>query len=119
MSVAAAQAAAFYREVAKTRKVWAIRDAAGFPTSTNRSGETAMPFWSSKSRAQKIITNVPAYADFEPIAIDWDEFRNDWVPGLTRDGLHVGVNWSGARATGYDITPAELQAYIEHYIANP
>jgi hypothetical protein len=31
---------------------------------------------------------------------------------LERDGVLVGVNWSGARATGYDVKPSEVVANV-------
>lgn len=103
------QADAFVREVVANARVWAIRDNEGFPTSTNSSGETAMPFWSLESRAQKVVDTVSAYRDFKPEQIALDEFVDLWLPGLERDQLLVGLNWSGQRATGYDVTPARLR----------
>src|SRR5215470_11480129 len=98
MTQAASQAAAFYRDVARTRTVWTIKDDGGFPAPKTPDGKRAQPFWSSRSRVQKIISNVPAYASFSPVEISWDEFCNTWVPGLDRDGILVGLNWSGTRA---------------------
>jgi len=72
-----------------------------------------MPFWSSSSRAGKVIANVVAYAGFEPVAIGWDEFRDNWLTGLARDGLLVGINWSGKKATGYDLEPHEVKTNVE------
>lgn len=69
--------------------------------------------WSLRSRAQKIIDTVPAYAEFEPQEIPLDVFRDRWLTGLARDGLRLGINWSGARATGYDLTPAEATARLD------
>jgi hypothetical protein len=54
-----------------------------------------------------------------PEEIPWETFCAAWVPGLTRDGLLVGVNWSGKRATGYDMEPEELQRNVEAMAANP
>lgn len=108
MSQAASQAAAFYREVANSRKVWTIRDAGGYPAPMGRDGKRSQPFWSSLARAQKVIRTVPAYAGFTPDEISWDKFLSSWVPGLTRDGILVGVNWSGERAVGYDIEPDQV-----------
>ncbi|MFT3727256.1 MAG: DUF2750 domain-containing protein [Terricaulis sp.] len=116
MTQAASQAAAFYRDIAKSRSVWTVRDSGGFPAPKTPSGRRAQPFWSSRSRVEKIIATAPAYAAFEAFEISWDEFCRAWVPGLTKDGLLVGVNWSGARALGYDIEPLDVQRNVEAVI---
>ena len=107
MTVAAAHASAFYRDVAVTGIIWTIRDAGGFPTSNG-----AMPFWSSQSRTEKIISTVPAYADFSPVEIPVEDFLESWIPGLERDKLMVGINWSGARAMGYEVEPRTVATAI-------
>jgi hypothetical protein len=112
VSTAAAHAAAFYREVAKTRTLWTINDAGGFPAPKTTAGR-AQPIWSSRSRAERIIASVPAYGAFEPVKVPWKEFAAKWVPGLTEDGIHIGLNWSGPRATGYDLTPEEVVRNVE------
>ena len=109
MSISAAQAAAFYDEAARHGSVWGIRDKGGLPAPEGVDGQRAMPFWSLRSRAERIVTAVPAYAGFEPTEIPLDVFRSRWLPGLERDGLHVGINWTGARATGYDVAPGEVE----------
>lgn len=113
MSQAAAQAAAFYQEVAPNGRLWAINDANGFPAPMTPQGR-AVPFWSSLARAERIIKAVPAHSGFVPVELIWPKFRDDWLPGLERDGLTVGVNWTGPRATGYDLTPAALRANVEY-----
>jgi hypothetical protein len=113
MSISAAHANAFVSEVLTTDAVWAIRDASGFPTSTNASGETVMPFWSAESRARRIIDGVEAYRGFQPVRLQLGEFISRWLPGLERDNLLVGLNWSGERATGYDLQPKAVKARLE------
>lgn len=108
MSISAAHADAFVSEALAAGKVWGIRDTAGFPTSTNASGEIAMPFWSSESRAKKVTDCLSAYEGFEPTSIDLAAFIERWLPGLEKDGLSCGINWSGQRATGYDLKPGEV-----------
>ena len=66
------------------------------------------PFWSSLSRAKKIVATVRAYSEFEPVELSWTEFVERWVPGLSRDGIQVGINWSGPRAAGYDVDPEQV-----------
>lgn len=68
-----------------------------------------MPFWSKESRAQKVINTVAAYADFEVLEVPLGELRERWLPGMQRDGLRVGLNWSGASATGYDSPPEDVE----------
>jgi hypothetical protein len=113
MSASASQAAQFYREVASSRVVWAIRDGDGFPAPVGDGDKRAMPFWSSESRAMDIIRTIAAYQEFSPVSIAWSVFCERWIPGLTKDGLRAGVNWSGARATGYDIEPSDLKRNVE------
>ncbi len=116
MSQAAAQAHAFYCQVARTGKLWTVRDQGGFPQPMTNDGYRAQPFWSSLSRVQRIVKSVPAYAGCEPHEISWPDFRERWVPGLTADNVRVGVNWSGSRAVGYDLLPQEILRNVEYRI---
>jgi len=119
MSQASSQAWAFYREVAATRAVWTVQDEGGFPAPPTSSGKRAQPFWSSRSRVERIIKTVPAYAGFEPYEVSWVDFCDKWAPGLAKDGLLVGVNWSGKRAVGYDLEPERLVQCVQAVIDNP
>jgi hypothetical protein len=112
LSISAAHAAAFYTEVAEQGAVWTVRDRDGYPAPANADGKPAQPFWSSRTRAERITSTVPAYAHFEVVEISWEAFRSRWVPGLDRDGM-VGVNWSGLRATGYDVSASEVLRSVE------
>ena len=113
MGTAAAQADAFYREVLVGEHVYGIRDSAGFPAPMTASGVRAMPFWSKRWRAQWIIDTVDAHAGMEVVEHAIADWLEKWVPGLERDGLLIGLNWSGARAVGYDIAPSDLRANLE------
>ncbi|WP_425350127.1 DUF2750 domain-containing protein [Rhizobium esperanzae] len=71
-----------------------------------------MPFWSSEKRAISIIKTVPEYSAFKPEPIPLSAFIDRWLPGLQKDGLYCGLNWSGERATGYDLAPMDLMARL-------
>lgn len=114
MSQAAVQYENFIKEILECKKVWTVKDEKGFPSSTNPNGETALPFWSKKSRAEKIIESVPAYENFLTFEITLEKFLASWLTGLEEDGLYVGVNWSGKKATGYDINPKDLIERIKY-----
>ena len=109
MTTSAAQAAAFYDEALRTGAVWTISDDGGHPAPRTSDGSRALPFWSLRSRAESVVANVPAYASFSVGEVPLDEFRERWLPELEDDGLRVGLNWSGARATGYDLTPRDVE----------
>ncbi|GGI71854.1 DUF2750 domain-containing protein [Shewanella gelidii] len=115
MSSVQAEASAFYKEVAKSGVVWGIKNKAGFPAPRGVSGKQAMPFWSSEKRAKLVIHSVSAYAEFEPTAIQWSDFCTHWVPGLKKDNFLAGINWSGKRASGFDIEPDLLQEAVETF----
>jgi Protein of unknown function (DUF2750) len=110
----ASQAAAFYREVAERGVVWTVRDKNGFPAPLNSDGARAQPFWSSRARVERIISTVQAYRGFVPVEIELVTFVAKWVPGLTKDGILAGINWTGERATGYDIAPTVVAECIAH-----
>lgn len=107
MSIYTAQADAFFTEIQKHQLVWTVRDEAGYPSPVNSEGKRAMPFWSLESRAQKVVENIEAYQDFKVISLSLDEWKTKWLPGLEKDELLVGPNWSGTHATGFDLTPKE------------
>lgn len=113
MSTSAAQASAFYRDATRFGAVWTLGDTEGIPAPVNGSGQRAMPFWSARSRVERVIANVAAYDGFQPVEVPLDDFTSRWLPGLQSDGFLVGLNWSGTRATGYDLTPAEVISALE------
>ena len=116
MTVSAAQADAFYKEVLAHGEVWGIRDVDGFPAPRS-DGRRAMPFWSSRSRAQRVIDSVEAYQSFKVVSLPLEQWRTRWLPGLKRDGVDVGLNWSGARATGYDLDPDDVESNLSSRVA--
>ena len=115
MSIAAPNYHKFFEEIFKNEMVFTIEDDGGIPTPMTHKGKSAMPFWSLKSRAEKIIKNVPAYQGFRVKEISLKDFIEKWLTGLSKDELNVGVNWAGPRAVGYDVKPNELKITLENY----
>ena len=113
-SAAQAQANLFYFEVASNKIIWTLCDQSGFPAPLDSEGNRAMPFWSSQERVKIIIRTIPEFEGFDIVKIRWDEFKDRWLPGLEKDGLLVGINWSGDTATGYDVLPKSILENIEY-----
>ncbi|MFB8757033.1 DUF2750 domain-containing protein [Streptomyces nigra] len=117
MSVSGAQAAAFFREVARTRTVWWVRDGDGSPTPASSSGRPAFPYWSSEARAQRAAELWgPA---FRAVPMPLDHWRSAALPDLAEDDLRVGINWSGPRLTGWDFTVADVVNRLAYALAEP
>ena len=77
-----------------------------------------MPFWSSRSRVERIIARVQAYAGMRPRELLLEEFETEWLADLERDGFLCGVNWSGDHAVGYDLEPSVVRAGLEAHRAS-
>jgi len=60
-----------------------------------------------------VVRHVDAYRGFEVVPIAVDEWLTGWLTSLRRDGMLVGLNWAGARATGYDMTPDQVAEWFE------
>ncbi|GIH52574.1 hypothetical protein Mro03_77530 [Microbispora rosea subsp. rosea] len=71
-----------------------------------------MPFWSSAARVKKIIDTVTGYSEFESVEIPLDVWLSKWLPDLSEDGILIGINWSGARAVGWDLEVKDVIARI-------
>jgi hypothetical protein len=113
MSVAAAQASAFYREVAEHGVLWTMQSSEGIPLVKNGAGQDVIGFWSLKSRVQKVIDTVPKYSNDVPVEISWDDFVKGMGADMRKKGVLVGVNWSGKGMQGYDIEVERLIANVQ------
>ncbi|MFY0409633.1 DUF2750 domain-containing protein [Solicola sp. PLA-1-18] len=113
MSTAAANTSNFYTEALRHGQVWAVRDEGGIPAPVRRDGaRRVMPFWSTHTRAHRIVETVDAYAGMVPFAIPLDVWRTRWLTGLDEDEMDVGLNWAGPWATGYDLSPEHVRVAL-------
>ena len=108
MSLSGAHRAAFRREATQDGQVFTIRDPGGVPAPVDDGGGRAVPFWSKPTRAQLIVKHVSAFRGFEVVPIPVEDWLSGWLVNLEHDGMLVGVNWAGNRATGYDMTPGQV-----------
>lgn len=115
MGTSALSASQFYKDVEKNLKVYSLKDDKGYPAPKTRTEQRSMPFWSSASRVEKIIQNIPAYAGFKIVEMEIDEFRDKWLTMLQKENQLVGINWSGKNAVGYDLNPQVILDWIETF----
>ncbi|MEY2242161.1 DUF2750 domain-containing protein [Streptomyces sp. BF23-18] len=117
VSTSGAQAAAFFRDIARTRTVWWVRDDDGCPISVARSGHAAFPYWSSATRAQRAVQLWGP--QFRAVSMPLDHWRSAALPDLAKEDLRIGINWSGERLTGWDFTVGEVLNRLLHALGEP
>jgi hypothetical protein len=117
VSTSGVQAAAFFREVARTRTVWWVRDDDGSPTPVSSSGQPAFPYWSSKTRAQRAAQLWGP--EFRAVSMPLDPWRRSALPDLAKEDFRIGINWSGQRLTGWDFTVGEVVDRLIHALGEP
>ncbi|MFF7764764.1 DUF2750 domain-containing protein [Streptomyces griseorubiginosus] len=106
MSQSGSQAAAFFRDIHQSSEVWLVRDDNGSPTHLSADGTRSLPFWSTSPRAQRAakIWGHELRVDSMPL----DTWCDHALPDAARDGLVIGINWSGPRLVGWSFTPDEV-----------
>ncbi|PWK47273.1 DUF2750 domain-containing protein [Pleionea mediterranea] len=64
-----------------------------------------MPFFSHEDFAQALCSDE--WSIYQPHPIDLDDFIDNWLPGMQKDSLLVGVNWN-SELEGLESEPLEL-----------
>jgi hypothetical protein len=115
VSVAAAQAQKFYEQVAAERRVYTFLDQGSFLVFPIR-GTEVVPFWSSPSRLQRVQELHAKYRSYTIDEMPLTEFLEKTLPQLEAELISIGLNWSGKRLTGYDLTVADLRRNLDYWL---
>jgi hypothetical protein len=114
VSQSGSQAAAFFREVARNRQVWYLRDDRGSPAPKTDSGQRVFPYWSSHARAQRAASIWGGGLRASSACLE--EWRSGALPELAEDGYLIGINWTGPRLVGWEFTVAEVLNRLDHVL---
>ena len=93
--------------------VWGLRDADGnwsLVSSIDNDSLDVIPFWSAEGLAQALCTGY--WNVYKPVAIELEEFLDDWLPGMHADVLMVGINWN-TELEGQEMEPLDLLEEFE------
>ncbi|MEU2021385.1 DUF2750 domain-containing protein [Streptomyces sp. NPDC016469] len=106
MSQSGSQAAAFFRDVRRNRVVRLVQDDDGSPTHLAADGARSLPFWSTSARARRAAMVWGNGLRVESMPLDtWCERV---LPDAARDGLVIGINWSGPSRVGWSFTTIDI-----------
>jgi hypothetical protein len=100
--VAGAHAHQFFRDVAKNKSVWTLGTSKG-PITFESHGTQVMALFSTRKRAEKLVATAPGYEKFVVLGISWPDFERLWRDVLNERAIHIGLNWSGSRANGFEM----------------
>lgn len=73
-----------------------------------------MVLWSARELAACHCRDE--WADYQPVAISLEEFLEEWLPGMHKDVLLVGVNWN-ADLDGEEWEPLDLLQELEQELS--
>src|SRR5688500_12415779 len=104
----------FREQVVREGKAYTFTDEEDLLIYRTATGET-VPFWSSRSRVETVQKRFPKYRQWQIAEI---EFRDFWrhLDQLEREGIQVGVNWSGKQLEGYSVPVADLREALRYWI---
>ncbi|MFJ4282639.1 DUF2750 domain-containing protein [Streptomyces massasporeus] len=106
MSQSGSQGAAFFRDVRQSGVVWLVPGDDGSPTHLSADGTRSLPFWSTSPRARRRQRFGGHGLRVESMPLD--TWCDRVLPDAARDGLVIGINWSGPRLVGWSFTPNEV-----------
>jgi hypothetical protein len=93
--------------------VWGLQDTDGnwsLVSSIDNDSIDVIPFWSAEGLAQALCTGD--WDVYKPVAIELEEFLDDWLPGMHADVLMVGINWN-TELEGQEMEPLDLLEEFE------
>ncbi|GMG87976.1 DUF2750 domain-containing protein [Biformimicrobium ophioploci] len=92
--------------------VFTLEGDEGFALCASERSDNAdvMPFWSQRAFAEALVADD--WADYKVVAIDMEEFVDDWLTGMHDDVIMVGINWT-EDLEGLEVEPLDLLETIE------
>lgn len=117
MSSAGAQATKFYEEVSRNKSLWFEENEKGIALEFDLAdGKVSFPFWSTKSRVVRLQKlNPELLRGYAPREISWQHFVDVLVPILKQKQRLVGVNLSGQKISGFDISVDSVIRQVEAF----
>lgn len=102
----------FIVEALENGCVWGLQGAEGWALcdSEKHDNTDVMPLWSQESFARFHCQDD--WQNYQPVAIELEEFLEDWLTGMHEEVLLVGVNWN-EEMEGEELEPLDLLEEFE------
>jgi hypothetical protein len=70
--------------------------------------------WSTSFRLRRALTNNPEYGDYTEIKLSWQQFRDEWMPMIERNGELIAMD--RVRSRLFAFKPSVVQTLVEFEI---
>lgn len=93
--------------------VWGLMDEDGnwaMVSSVHNDEVGVIPVWSHRELAQPLC--LGEWSIYQPTAIEMGEFLDEWLPGMHKDLILVGINWN-TELEGDEMEPLDLLEEFE------
>lgn len=114
MTISSAQYDKFREQCVADERVFTFTDGGELLVYPVETGET-VPFWSSRSRLEAIQRRLKKYQKWQITEFHFVEFWSR-LDQLEREGIQIGVNWSGPKLVGYNVSVPDLRAGLLYWI---
>ncbi len=104
----------FIHKIADFEEVWSLRDAGGW-AELGLGEESYFPVWAKKEYSD--LCRAEEWQDYHSEIIDLDEFMEEWIPRLKREGVRITVMWSegGGIDVDWDDLLRDIAIELEKY----
>ena len=102
----------FLEEVIHCGCLWGLQGPEGWALSESDKYADCqvMPFWSQPELAEPHCCDD--WQHYQVVPVSLEEFLDDWLPGMHKDELLVGINWDES-LIGEEVEPLDLLADID------
>lgn len=104
----------FIKKVVDNEKVWGLYNE-GWAMVADDSGNEMIPFWPKKEFAEAYCSNE--WSDYNAEEIDLDEFMDEWLVGMKKDGLLAAI-FCVEGDNGVAVTPDTLKNDLNDELEN-
>lgn len=90
-------------------EVWGLQSDSGWAycESDEYEDTEVLVFWSDRAAAQRLA--VGEWSDHKAVAIQLEDFIENWLPGMDEDGALAGLDWD-TELSGIEVEPGDLAA---------
>ena len=101
----------FVTTIAETEEVWGLYQN-GWATLSDKEKRIIIPFWPEKEFA--LMACADQWQDYTPKSIVLNDFKNKWLPGMSRDNSLANLFHVSTKPTNVVVEPEALLSDLDN-----